>query len=308
MLPQKNYFCGMVTTFQQFLNRPLAEDFSFRNQLFSSVQGGLYVFLFLYFFIPGQFAPEQSRVQMLALLAVGVAGATLLANFVIPRLWPQPYDEDRWTVGKHVAQTVFVLFCISGSNYLMLRMTGNQTPSFGNMLLTVTLIGFFPITLTVLLAQQRQLKRNLRQARVLNAALPVQVESAPTPIAQLVLTGDAPDRPVGITLVSSVGKDRLSLQPDQLLAIESVGNYAEVYWLNSGELQQTTLRLTLKEAETALAGKGSFFRSHRAFIVNLQAVVHTTGNARGYQLTVRELPKEIPVSRGFVDAFEERLR
>lgn len=282
----------MVDLVRRFLAKPLAEDFGLRNQVFSSAQGGLYVFLFLYFFIPIRFAPGQSRVPMLALLAGGVAVATFVANFVVPRLLPRLYDEDRWTIGRHSLHTVFVLFCISLSNHLILLATGNETPSFANMFVTVTIIGFFPITLTVLLAQQRQLKRHIRQAERLNQTTHTPVNSP----------GDTP-----ISLVPSIGKDRLTLQPDQLLAVESVANYVDVYWLNGGALQKTTLRLTLKEVGTTLADYPLFFRCHRAFVVNLDAVQHMTGNARGYQLTLQHLPQTVPVSRSYTDAFEQRF-
>lgn len=305
----------MVDLVRRFLAKPLAEDFGWRNQVFSSAQGGLYVFLFLYFFIPIRFAPGQSRVPMLALLAGGVAVATFVANFVVPRLLPRLYDEDRWTIGRFSLHTVFVLFCISLSNHLILLATGNETPSFANMFVTVTLIGFFPITLTVLLAQQRQLKRHIRQAERLNQVLPT-VPSAETSPIRSPNTEPTPNQTdssiathstVSISLVPSIGKDRLTLQPEQLLAVESVANYVDVYWLNGSALKKTTLRLTLKDVETAVANYSSFFRCHRAFVVNLDAVQHMTGNARGYQLTLHHLSQTIPVSRSFADAFEQRF-
>lgn len=251
---------------------------------------------------------------MLALLAAGVTVAVFFANALIPQLFPRLYDEDRWTIGKHSLHTVFVLLCISLSNYLILKLSDNDTPTFANMFLTVTIIGFFPITLTVLLAEQRRLRRNLRQAELLNRALPTPVAASihPTPAvapspAPLATDAVQTDIPASITFVPSVGKDRLTLQPDQLLAAESLANYAELYWLKGDVLQKTTLRLTLKEVENVLANYPQFFRCHRAFVVNLNAVQHTTGNARGYQLTVRNLAQEIPVSRGYADAFEGRF-
>jgi DNA-binding LytR/AlgR family response regulator len=165
----------------------------------------------------------------------------------------------------------------------------------------VTLIGFFPITMSVVLAQQRQLKRNLRRALLLNEALPERQAPTETPIPV-----PSPPEPA-ITFIPTSGKDRLTVQPAQLLAIESVGNYLDIYWLNGPDVQKTTLRLTLKEAENRLAAYPQFFRCHRAFLVNLGAVRHTSGNARGYQLTLHRLPQEIPVARGYVEAFEAQM-
>lgn len=38
----------MLYQVRQFLDRPLAEDFRFENQVWQSVQAGLYVFLFIF--------------------------------------------------------------------------------------------------------------------------------------------------------------------------------------------------------------------------------------------------------------------
>src|SRR5207237_9569732 len=93
----------------------------------------------------------------------------------------------------------------------------------------------------------------------------------------------APELPKGIVLAAENGKEKLNLLPNQLVYLESVGNYVDVYWLNLMFPQNTVLRSTLKEMEVALHEHPKFFRCHRAFIVNLKAVHKTEGNARGYQ-------------------------
>ena len=79
---------------QSFLNRPIAEDFSFKNQIWQSLQAGLYVFLFVYLFGGSSFA-GNSRVMLLAMFGCSVS--TLFANWVVPQLLPKIYNEDRWS-------------------------------------------------------------------------------------------------------------------------------------------------------------------------------------------------------------------
>ncbi len=108
----------------------------------------------------------------------------------------------------------------------------------------VTGIGFFPITVSVLLAAQRRLRKNLAQAKLLNTQLDRLHEPAAVPAE--------PALPTGIVLKSEVGKESLSLLPNQLLYIESAGNYIEVRWLNFMFPQKTILRsyqLTLSGSE-----------------------------------------------------------
>lgn len=289
----------MLHRLRQFLSRPLAEDFSFRNQLGLSLQAGLYVVAFIYLIGGVQNADGRSDLMLLALFGLNVVFASLIANVILPRLVPQVYDEDRWTVGKHAVHTLFVLFCISAGNQAVLLLTGNASPPFWQMYLTVTVIGFFPITLGLFFAEQRRLKRNLAHAQTLNTQL--------DKLHQPALPDAPPTLPKGLELTAENGRDKLSLLPNQLVYIESVGNYVEVHWLNLVFSQKTMLRSTLKEMEVALLDYPQFFRCHRAFIVNLKAVQKTEGNARGYQLILSGSGQPIPVSRSYVNAFDARM-
>ena len=298
----------MLQTLRTILNRPLAEEFSIRNHLPLALQAGVYVFLFVC--LLNRSFNDPDGMGVVAGLSVGMIVVVLVANVLVPKLWPAFYDEDRWTVGRHILQTLFVLFGISCSNQLILELLHVGGPTFGQMYLLVTAIGFFPIMLGVFVAEQRRLKRNLAHAQTLNDQLahrsepasPVLIPSQPTP--QSVLDATPTQR---LLLLSENGKERLRLLPDQLLFIESVGNYVDVHWLNLSQPQKTVLRSTLKEIETALTDYPQFFRCHRAFVVNLKSVSHTEGNARGYQLTLTGTNATVPVSRSYLAALDRRL-
>ena len=303
-------FVGMRQAVSTFLNRPIAEDFSFKNQLWQSLQGGIYVFLFFYFFGSASLTRDTYGLLMLALFGFGCIIATLVANWVVPALLPKLYDEDRWNVWKHSLQTLLILFCVSASNQLLLILLHRDRPTFGQMYLTVTVVGFFPIILSVFITEQRRLKRNLAHAQALNNQLAHRPESIEREMSSITPTQADKSAKVAtspIVLVSDTGKERLVLQPDQLVYVESVGNYLDIHWLNQAQLQKTVLRSTLKELVEVLTDYPQFFRSHRAFLVNLKRINQTEGNARGYQLTLTGVTPKIPVSRGYIDAFDERM-
>jgi hypothetical protein len=308
-------FVAMLQALQTFLNRPLAEDFSVNSHVRLSLPAGVYVFIFVCL-LNGSFS-QIDEMAVMALLSVGIVVTVLFANVVIPKVLPALYDEERWTVGRHVLHTLFVLFLISGSNQAILSGLNAGRPSLGQMYLYVTLIGFFPVMLGVFVAEQRRLKRNLAQAQTLNqqlgqraglTAAPAGAQSLEPELSTRVITST----PKPILLASDNGKERLSLQPDQLLYVESVGNYVEVHWLNLGEpphrtTQKTILRSTLKDVADALAVYPQFFRCHRAYLVNINAVCRTEGNARGYQLRVTDSAASVPVSRSYLEAFDARF-
>lgn len=295
-LCQNRYFCAMLQSVRTFLNQPLAEDFSLKNTMRESLLASLYVFGFLTLLNLRQF--DWALVGGAFLLGAGCFIASLSANWLAPRLFPSWYDEERWTVGRHIPHTLFVLLCISVTNELLLTVMGSGKPPFWQMYLYVTLIGFFPITLGVLAAERRRFARNATQALAVNAQLERRQENRPALLDQPQPT---------ITLLSDTGKEKLSLHPDQLVYVESVGNYVDVHWLNLNAPQKTVLRNTLKEVEAVLREYPQFFRCHRAFIVNLKAVNCTEGNARGYQLTLTGAAVGIPVSRSYLDAFDQRM-
>ena len=306
-------FAAMLQFLKTFLNRPVAEEFSFKTQLWQSLQGGLYVFLFIYFLGGSSFLTGSgySAVLVLALFGMGCAVSTLFANWVVPSLLPTIYDEDRWTVWKHILQTLFVLFCISVSNQILLLLIHSERPPFWQMYLMVTAIGFFPIIIGVFVTEQRRLRRNLAHAQRMNAQLATHrtESSVGNEAGQSIETTQPANVPSArIVLTSENRRDELSLQPSQLIYVESVGNYVEVHWLNVAQPQKTVLRNTLKDIAGELAGYPEFFRCHRAFLVNLNAVSQTEGNARGYQLTLTGAASPVPVSRSYLQAFDARIK
>lgn len=291
----------MLSTIQMFLRRPFSEDFSVRAQGRLSLLAGLYVFVFLIAFT-GTNTDPYNPYLLFGSLGVGVGVASLFANTVPPLLVPSLYDEDRWTVGRQALHVLWVLLCITLANQLILWLFRLKTMPFWSMYAMVTAIGFFPISVGVAVAEQRRLKRNLEQAAQLNRQLDQLHQPPPTATLPA-----APTVPKGILLTGEGGKDRLSLLPNQLIFVESVGNYVEVHWLNFMFPQKTILRSTLKDMEAALTDHPQFFRCHRAFLVNLRAVSHTTGNSRGYVLTMSGSQREILVSRSYVAAFDARM-
>ena len=290
----------MIHRIRAFLNRPLAEDFGFRAQAWLSLQAGVYIFIFLLLFA-GNASGTYPRLFFFGLFGVSCTVSSWIANAIVPRLFPQVYNEDQWTVGRHALHTLFVLLFVTAGNQLVIWLLHLNGPSFLTMYLIVTAVGFFPISVGVMVAERRRLKRNLAHARHLNAQLNQLHQLAATSIST------EPALPKGISLTGENGKERLSLLPNQLIYIESVGNYVEVHWLNFMFPQKTVLRSTLAAVEATLTDHQQLFRCHRAFIVNLRAVIHTTGNARGYQLTMSGSSRIITVSRGCVAAFDEQV-
>jgi DNA-binding LytR/AlgR family response regulator len=95
--------------------------------------------------------------------------------------------------------------------------------------------------------------------------------------------------------------------PEALLYLSSADNYVTVHTRAGEKLSSQLLRSSLKKMEEQLAGQPAFFRCHRMYIVNLQAVQSVSGNAQGLKLHLAGLEEAIPVSRSLTEAVKERL-
>lgn len=67
------------------------------------------------------------------------------------------------------------------------------------------------------------------------------------------------------------GKEKLFLEDEKLIYFKSDDNYVEVYFLNeTGKLEKTLFRATLKSIENQITQKHQFIRTHRSYIVNIR--------------------------------------
>jgi hypothetical protein len=101
--------------------------------------------------------------------------------------------------------------------------------------------------------------------------------------------------------------DRLGLINEDLLFIESYGNYVAVNHRISGGFKKTLLRATLKNMEEQLERNPEFFRCHRAYLVNLYKIEDVKGNAQGYRVRLSETNVVIPVSRSYLESFNRAV-
>lgn len=110
-----------------------------------------------------------------------------------------------------------------------------------------------------------------------------------------------------IIINSSLKKERLEFFPSQFLFAEADGNYIAFHLLYDEGLKKAVIRNSISEIEKQMSEVSFFFRTHRAFIVNLKKVVDKQGNSSGYNLKLRGTTVQIPVSRQNIKAFEKMM-
>ena len=112
----------------------------------------------------------------------------------------------------------------------------------------------------------------------------------------------------GITLMGNTCSSVLEVHPEAIIYVESMANYADIWYMSDDEPTHKTLRITLKQIKESLDELPFMVQCHRAFIVNLNFVISMTNRNSGFQLQLFGTEKQIPVSRSFTPLVKEKLQ
>jgi DNA-binding LytR/AlgR family response regulator len=111
-----------------------------------------------------------------------------------------------------------------------------------------------------------------------------------------------------INLHAGNPKNELRLIPGHIVYLCSNDNYVTVVTMKGDVQIKTTVRGTLKAAESELSKSSRFFRCHKCYIINLDFA----GSLKGHnqKMTIKLLPSgpEIPVSRSRADALQKIIK
>jgi hypothetical protein len=258
----------------------------------------LFVSFFMVVFQP--FGLQYMESDRKSLLLPGYGLVTFVVLFIdmiiLPLVFHRVFREERWTVFREVIWLVWIVITIAFGNYV-----------YSDLLSIVHWIGIkgylyfvgftfsiaiIPIIVVTVLSYNRLLKKNLKASNELNELIEGKTAETLPDDNKLVIT-------------SENKKQKIELLASNLICIESEGNYVNTWFLKDGKIIRTMVRNTLKNIESQIGKTGSLFKCHRAYIVNLSHIEKVKGNSQGYQLMVKYLEKEIPVSRNYSKSFRE---
>ena len=261
-----------------------------QTKAFITIGFGIFVALFLAIFQPFELSAPGLAYRYLKIGGYGMITMLVLVGYHFVVL---PYfDDQKWTVGKEITAIILLMIVIGLFNYLytasIFHWSGALIWGLLQFVAYTLAVGVIPVTILTLLKQNQLQRRHLNEAQQINAAIPQ--ESLPkSKSAMIHLEGDY--------------NDDLTLDPNHILFIESIGNYIEVHFLAEGKILKKELRSTLTKAQKQLRPYDQFFKTHRAYLVNLQHIKHVSGNAQGLRLTLSEELKEVPVARSRIKEF-----
>ncbi len=162
----------------------------------------------------------------------------------------------------------------------------------------IAIISFFMFIINLYILENRNLKIELDEIRNINALLEKQQE-------YLASESEIKKPKEYCLLQSNYGENSISFHPTDLLYIESIGNYAEIYYMQDSKMHHTTLRKTLKSIIEALNNINYIVQCHRAFLININYIESLSKSEIGYEIHLFGREKAIPISRSNIKKMKE---
>lgn len=248
--------------------------------------------LFIVFFL-GVFQPfELSKLgwERRLVLILGYGFITGLCLFIHLFGIAQLLNNKDWKVYKEILWSLWIIVVIGILNYFYTTFANLYPFHFSGMLffIQIALItSILPVSFLVLFRENQLYKKYAQEAQHINSNL------AKT---------EAVTSERDIFVWSEKTKGELKFQVQKILFLESIGNYVHIHQQQN---QVEKIRSTLKGVEKKLTNHSTFFRCHRAFIINLQHISKVSGNAQGLKLKFSNDYPLVPVSRKFIPAFKQ---
>ncbi len=262
---------------------------------------GAFIVLFLFVFQPFGLQGIHTESRIFIVFGYGLLTflIMLLNQYLLPILSPSMFKETHWTVLSQIVWLLWNVVLIAIFNYyysIYIFSLPDSLYLFLRFLFYTVFTSVIPIVIFTIVSHNQKLKQNLIKASELNKALNHHLSNS---------NHSSDDE---LLIMASNGKDKIKTSNEELLYIESIGNYATVKWVKNQEVFEKKIRNTLKDIEKQLHNQTHIFKTHKAFIVNLNQVQEVSGNAQGYKLTLKTGASQVPVSRTYLKAFNDKMK
>ena len=210
--------------------------------------------------------------------------------------------KDHWTIGKELLLVGSVILTISTGIFVLMLVfaLSNQPPFplFQSTVLNTLLLSALPITILVLVEWHFVYKQQLQNIEALNQELVAQLSRQSIRQAR---TGKK------ICFQTESTKPVIQLEQEEIVYLKSDGNYVEVHYAGcGGQLKKVLIRNKLKTLIEQL-NPDDFFHCHKSYVVNQKWIHAVRGNARNYELSLKQVDIWVPVSRSKANALRAIL-
>lgn len=249
---------------------------------------GLFIFLFLFLFKPFGMAQLKSVSQFFVSLGFGLV--TIFMLFIFKFLIEPLVIKENWTLGKSILWNFFIASSIGAANYFYINLIFHQ--AFVLLYLfysvwTAILVGSIPVTISYIIRINRIYKSALEKAAITPEEILWENE---------------------VIIRAGNQKNEFRCNPKIIIYLCSNDNYVTIVTVKGDVQNKTTIRGTLKSAETELRKNSRFLRCHKCYIVNLDFVEKVTGHNQNMIIRLKPSGNEIPVSRLKADSIQKKIK
>ncbi len=277
----------------KFLNKPYPfnDDLKHNAKIIFFISLGILGFLLLFQPIEISSLTNTEVFYLVSGLAASTFLILTLNLIVVPSLLPRLFYNNVWNIKREIVWNIWILFTISGSDILFYSKLFNIMDIHFSDIVTIILLGLLPVSVLIIINQDRLFRSHLKSAQQLNRKL---------------LEGKQQAEKL-IHFVSDYKKDNLILKPDTLLLIKSADNYIEVYYKSEGRIKKQMIRSSLKKAEESILDFDFIIKCHRTFVVNINHIKEIQGNSQGYKLSIEDLDFPVLVSQKYIKDLQNIL-
>ncbi len=284
-----------VKSFIGFFQEPYPFYYTKSNSWKYFVLIFLISFFFNFIFEPFEVNPNEHKMSFFWICFLHAFLPSLIAFIYFSLMDYFSKSYKAWTIGNELLHISIVLIVIGIENFLLRDIIYDNPNNwsyayFFEELRNSFLVGFLIIALIIPINYSILLRKNLKSAQ--------QVKEHST---------NALNETHCQLIQTQVKSDEFQLSLRDLIAVRSDSNYSEFFIQSKKGPIKLLKRVSLKELEMQLADFPQLMKTHRGWLVNLNYVSQTTGNAGGYQLTLSGFPEKVPVSRSLIPSFNEKM-
>ena len=215
-----------------------------------------------------------------------------LVIHVIPSLFFSENLKENWNIGHELIISLGVFFTIFIFNYIFFTMIAIDKSRLLSISFFLKLAGYVISTGIVLFSAilwvnyTITLKRNLKHVKINNEHLKEKLSLEKPEVTEDI-----------ITMESTLKSEVIQFDINKLIYIKSEGNYVEICTKEGDKTELKLNRVSLQTIEDHLKDYPQIFRTHRSYLVNIENIEKTDGNARNYQIFFDGTDVVVPVSR-----------
>jgi hypothetical protein len=284
----------MKSILEKWQRQNFPQNYIIRHPVQGFLIAALFSFIFIVIYRPlnAHGSEPLGYIETMAVYCL-ISGLALYMGIQLLKRIPFFSDKDSWTFFKEIAAIIIILTIMGTAVYFsgfLLEPPADRwnMATFLDALLKSFLIGIIPFVFFTILGYHRWTLIN-------------KVHS----YGSIENNTNIPEEKIQIQ--SQLKKEKLGFYPSRLLFAESDGNYVNFYIEHEDKTIKKVIRNSISNIEAQLSQIPWFYRTHRAFIVNIKKVREKQTISGGYRLKVGDHRETIPVSRKNKKTFDEKF-